>query len=81
MSLTRGSHPRRADAAVRRRCGGRRAEDIRLFGGAIRRGTPEWDEGYKERYGVERLYAWWKVGGVLEGHYFRGKANLELHTI
>lgn len=57
------------------------AEDIRLFGGAIRRGAPEWDEGYKGRYGVERLYAWWKVGGALEGHYFRGKANIELHTM
>ena len=57
------------------------AEDIRLFGGAIRRGTPEWDEGYEGRYGVERLYAWWKVGGALEGHYFRGKANIKLHTM
>ena len=51
-------------------------DDIRLFGGTIRRGTPEWDEGYKGRYGVERLYAWWKVGSALEGHYFRGKAKL-----
>ena len=56
-------------------------EDIRLFGGAIRRGAPKWDEGYKGRYGVERLYAWWKVGLALEGHYFRGKANIELHTL
>ena len=56
-------------------------EDIRLFGGAIRRGTPEWDEGYEGRYGVERLYAWWKVGGALEGHYFPGKANIKLHTM
>lgn len=56
-------------------------EDIRLFGGAIRRGSPEWKEKYKGRYGVERLFAWWKVGCALEGHYFRGKANIELHTL
>ncbi len=56
-------------------------EDIRLFGGGIRRGIPEWDEKYKGRYGVERLYAWWKVGCALEGHYLRGKANIELHTL
>ena len=56
-------------------------EDIRLFGGAIRRGIPEWDEGYKGRYGVERMFAWWKVGRGLEEHYFRGKANITLHTL
>ena len=57
------------------------AEDIRLFGGAIRRGSPEWDEGYEGRYGVEKLFAWWKTGRGLEGHYFRGKANITLHTL
>jgi len=56
-------------------------DDIRLFGGAIRRGSPEYDEKYKGRYGVERLYAWWKIGRALEGHYFRGKANIKLHTM
>lgn len=56
-------------------------EDIRLFGRKIRRGTPEWEEEYEGRYGVERLFAWWKIGCALEGHYFRGKANVELHTL
>lgn len=56
-------------------------EDIRLFGGAVRRGTAEWNGGYKGRYGVERLFAWWKLGCALEGHYFRGKANITLHTL
>ena len=56
-------------------------EDIRLFGGKIRRGAPEWEEEYEGRHGVERLFAWWKIGCALEGHYFRGKANVELHTL
>ena len=56
------------------------ADNIRLFGGLIRRGSPEYDEKYEGREGVERLFAWWKNGCALEGHYFRGKANIELHT-
>ena len=56
-------------------------EDIRLFGGAIRRGSPEYKEKYKGRYGVERLFAWWKQRCALERHYFRGQANIELHTM
>ena len=56
-------------------------EDIRLFGGAIRRGSPEYKEKYRGRYGVERLFAWWKQRCALERHYFRGKANIELHTM
>ena len=57
------------------------ADNIRLFGGLIRRGSPEYDEKYEGREGVERLFAWWKNGCALEGHYFRGKANIELHTL
>lgn len=56
-------------------------DNIRLFGGAMRRGSPEWDEAYEGRQGVERLFAWWKNGCALEDHYFRGRANIELHTL
>ncbi len=56
-------------------------DNIRLFGGAMRRGTPEWDDKYEGRQGVERLFAWWKNGCALEGHYFRGEANVKLHTL
>ena len=56
------------------------ADNIRLFGGTIRRGSPEWDEAYEGRQGVERLFAWWK-GRSLEEHYFRGEANVKLHTL
>jgi len=56
-------------------------DNIRLFGGTIRRGSPEWDEKYEGRQGVERLFAWWKNGCALEGHHFRGEANVKLHTL
>ncbi len=56
-------------------------ENIRLFGSTIRRGSPEWDKKYEGRQGVERLFAWWKIRCALEGHHFRGKANIELHTL
>ncbi|MCY3638867.1 MAG: transposase, partial [Chloroflexi bacterium] len=55
-------------------------DNIRLFGGTIRRGSPEWDDKYEGRQGVERLFAWWKDRS-LEEHYFRGEANVKLHTL
>ena len=56
-------------------------KDIRLFSGAVRQGSPKWKEKYRGRYGVESLFAWWKVGCALEEHYFREQANIELHTL
>lgn len=56
-------------------------EDSCLFGGWIRRGLHEWNGGYKGHYGAERLFAWWKLGCPLEGHHFRGKANITLRTL
>ena len=52
--------------------------DIRLFGGAIRRDSDEWDEAYDRRPSVERVFSRWKHRDVLESHSFRGLARLRL---
>ena len=56
------------------------SKNWRLFGRGIRRGSPEWNEKYAMRYSIERLFAWWKDGGELENHCYRGKANIEMHV-
>ena len=56
------------------------SRDRRLFGGKIRRGSPEWNETYAMRYSIERMFAWWKDGGELENHCYRGIANTEVHV-
>ena len=53
-------------------------EDIRLFGGAIRRDGPEWKMTYRKRLSVERVFGRWKERGVLESHSFRGLASMRL---
>ena len=52
----------------------------RWFGKAIRRGSPEWNKKYAMRYSIERMFAWWKDGGQLENHCYRGKANIAMHV-
>ena len=53
-------------------------DDIRLFGGVIRRDGPEWKTAYKERWSVERVISKWKHGKVLESHSFRGLSSMRL---
>lgn len=55
------------------------SKDWRVFGKRIRRGSPEWDELYDYRGGIERIFAWWKEGSEIENHYYRGKDNIHLH--
>ena len=52
--------------------------DIRLFGGRIWRGSPEWEAAYRKRWSVERVFSLWKGPGNVEGHHLRGMANIEL---
>ena len=56
-------------------------DDIRLFGGALRRDGPEWWAKYKMRWTVERLFSEWKREGHIERHHFRGKDKIETLVI
>ena len=51
--------------------------DIRLFGGIIRRGSPEWDAAYAKRIRVEQKFGHWKQSDRIKDHYLRGIANIE----
>ena len=56
-------------------------EDVRLFGGEIRRGSAEWDLLYRKRWSVERVFSRWKVEGRLNDHRFRRKNTIRLHAM
>ena len=57
------------------------SENPRLFGSKLRRGSPEFEEKYGLRGGIERVFAWWKDACNLERHRYRGLANVSLHTL
>ena len=42
-------------------------DDPRLFGGSIRRGSPEWRSKYMKRWSIERVFSRWKTHGRAEG--------------
>ena len=54
-------------------------QNVRLFGGAIRRGSPEWRSKYRKRWSIERVFSRWKTHGPLRDHYFRDRARIHLH--
>ncbi len=54
------------------------ADDIRLFGGAIRRDGPEWKMTYRKRWSVERVFKRYKERSVLDNHSFRGISRVRL---
>ena len=56
-------------------------QDIRLFGGKIRRASPEWALKYAKRWSVERLFSLWKYPGRLEQHCYMGLAKIRLHPL
>ncbi len=56
-------------------------DDIRLFGGALRRDGTEWRAKYRMRWTVERLFSEWKREGHIERHHFRGKDKIETLVI
>ena len=53
--------------------------NVRLFGGRIRRGSPEWKRAYRKRWSVERVFARWNAFGRMRRHYFRDRAAIHLH--
>ena len=53
-------------------------DDIRLFGGAIRRDGPEWRTTYRKRWSVERVFSRWKERNVIDNHSFRGLPRVRL---
>lgn len=56
-------------------------ENVRLFGGDVRRGSDEWKQGYKKRWSVERVFSRWKVEGRLNDHRFRQANTIHLHSM
>ena len=56
-------------------------ENVRLFGGDVRRGSDEWKQGYKKRWSVERVFSRWKVEGRLNDHRFRQMKTIRLHAM
>ena len=54
--------------------------NIRLFGGRVRRGSPEWEAYYDKRKAVERCFKSLKQHRRLEGHYCRGLRQVRLHA-
>ena len=55
-------------------------QNIRLFGGRIRRGSPEWDAAYHKRWSVERVFSRWKDPGRLERHKYFGLRRVSAHA-
>ena len=53
-------------------------DDIRLFGGAIRRDGPEWKMTYRKRWSVERAFSRWKDLNVIGNRSFRGLSRVRL---
>ncbi len=56
-------------------------EDVRLFGGEVRRSSEEWDTEYRKRWSVERVFSRWKVEGRLNAHRFREMKTIRLHAM
>ena len=56
-------------------------ENVRLFGGDVRRGSDEWDLAYRKRWSVERVFSRWKAEGHLNDHRFRQMATIRLHAM
>ena len=56
-------------------------ENVRLFGGDVRRGSDEWDLAYRKRWSVERVFSRWKVEGRLNDHRFREMRTIRLHAM
>ena len=54
-------------------------QNIRLFGGRIRRGSPEWKRTYRKRWSIERVFSRWNTFGRMGSHYFRDRARIHLH--
>ena len=55
-------------------------DNIRLFGGAIRRASVEWKAMYAKRWSVERVFSRWKEKGRLERHCYFGLRRVSAHA-
>ena len=55
-------------------------QNIRLFGGSIRRGSPEWNAAYRKRWSVGRVFSRWKDHGLLERHKYFGRRRVSAHA-
>ena len=55
-------------------------QNIRLFGGRIRRGRPEWHTAYHKRWSVERVFSRRKDPGRLEPHRYYGLRRVSAHA-
>ena len=58
----------------------RPVHDYRRFGYRIKRGTEEWNEIYRQRCSIERVYSRLKQARRLEVHCFRGFGAINVHA-
>ena len=56
------------------------ADNIRWFGAGIRRDSPEWNDLYRKRWSIERLFGLLKSFLRLERHCVRGFRHISLQT-
>ena len=56
-------------------------QDIRLFGGKIRRASWNWTRKYAKRLGIERIFSRWKYPGRLEQHCYMKLGKVRLHCL
>ena len=56
------------------------ADNIRWFGAGIRRDSPEWNDLYRKRWSIERLFGLLKSFLRLERHCVRGFRHIALQT-
>ena len=57
------------------------SENVRLFGGAVRRGSAEWKAIYTKRQSIERIFKSQKESRRLERHCVRGQKEITLHSL
>ena len=54
--------------------------NVWLFGGRLRRMSPEWRRLYRKRWSAERVISLWKGVGRMNAHRFRDRLAIALHV-
>ena len=57
------------------------SENVRVFGGSVRRNSPEWKALYVKRQAIERFFKGMKESRRLERHCVRGQKEITLHSL
>ena len=55
-------------------------QNVRRFGGRIRRGSPEWNAACHKRWSIERIFSRWKDHGRLKRHEYFDMRRVSAHA-